>query len=781
MCVGLCSGAKAALSVTAIAAGGQHNLFLAADGTVWASGSNDRGQLGDGTTTNRSAPVPVASLSGVVAFAAGYAHSLAVKGDGTVWAWGQNWQGELGDGTRTNRSTPVRVSGLSGVVAVAGGADHSLALKGDGTVWAWGHDWSGQSGDGTATSQAAPVPVRGLTGAMAIAAGHWHSLAVKIDGTVWSWGNNSYGQLGDGTIAPMTAVPTPSVPVQVSALSGVQAVAAGAFHSLALKRDGTLWAWGQNGAGQVGDGTRDNVRPTPLQVSGLTGVAAIAANQDGNWAVRSDGTVWAWPASGQLTPGQWTGLSGVIAVAGGLALKGDGTVWAWGGAAGNGAPAFRVAPGQIGELTGVAAVASGLALKNDGTVWQWGKRSTPVPVRGLAGVVAIAAGLGYSLALEGDGSVWEWSGQAPPYQIRDLTGVRAIAAGETRGLAVKSDGTVWQWSGRSAPTQVGGLSGVAAVSVAFEWWWDDLVDARTLALKSDGTVWVWAEGTWVQSSTPVQVSGLESIVAIAGGETSLALRADGTVWEWKESAVIRPAPVQVGGLSGVVAVAVGAWGYPSEPYGLALKADGSVWAWGINARGQLGDGTTTSRTSPVQVGGLREVAAVAAVWSQSLAVNSQSLAVKRDGTVWAWGLGDFGQLAKPVQVMQPGSADSAIAMSHAADFTVGDLGIYTLTVSNVGWTATAGPVTVTDTLPPGLTYLFGIGDGWSCSAANEIVTCTNPDPIDPGAASTITLTVRVEPPAWPGVTNLATVTNMSDRNDANNTVGDSAVVVRRQN
>jgi uncharacterized repeat protein (TIGR01451 family) len=129
-------------------------------------------------------------------------------------------------------------------------------------------------------------------------------------------------------------------------------------------------------------------------------------------------------------------------------------------------------------------------------------------------------------------------------------------------------------------------------------------------------------------------------------------------------------------------------------------------------------------------------------------------------------------------VIPSGSPDLAITMSHDGDFTVADQRTYILTITNTGLTPTAGPITVTDTLPPGITYLFAVGDGWSCSVSDEIVNCTNPGPVNPMASSTITLTVCVEPQAWPGVTNLATLANASDLNLANNTIGDPTVVLR---
>ncbi|MBI4492930.1 MAG: IPT/TIG domain-containing protein, partial [Chloroflexi bacterium] len=271
----------------AVAAGGYHSLALKSDGTVWAWGGNGYGQLGDGSTSNRATPVQVSGLSGVIAVSAGWQHSLALKNDGTVWAWGNNRFGQLGDGTSsTVRTTPVQVSGLSGVVAIAAGGYHSLALKNDGTVWAWGANWYGALGDGTATNRLTPVQVPGLSGVMAVAAGSAHSLALKGDGTVWAWGGNYSGQLGDGTTVTTGCYSRPT-PVQVSGLSGASAIAAGASHSLALKSDGTVWAWGYNGYGQLGDGTTTG-HATPVQVSGLRGATALAGGLYHTLAVQAD-------------------------------------------------------------------------------------------------------------------------------------------------------------------------------------------------------------------------------------------------------------------------------------------------------------------------------------------------------------------------------------------------------------------------------------------------------------------------------------------------------------
>ena len=321
-----------------IAAGVSHSLALKEDGTVWACGRNERGQLGDGTNVNQTNPVQVLNLTNVKNLAAGSYHNFAIKEDGTVWSWGYNQYGELGDGTTTLRSTPVQISNLTNVNILAAGDHHSLCLKKDGTVWAWGSNYYGQLGDGTTTQKSTPVQVTNLTNVKNLAAGYFHSLALKEDGTVWAWGNNNNGQLGDGTSSHK------STPVQVSNLSTVKTLAAGSSHSLALKEDGTVWAWGWNHFGQLGDGTNTQ-KITPVQVSNLTNVKKLAVLYSHSLALKEDWTVWAWGWNndGQVgdgttirksTPVQVSNLINVKALAAGyshsLALKEEGTIWAWG-------------------------------------------------------------------------------------------------------------------------------------------------------------------------------------------------------------------------------------------------------------------------------------------------------------------------------------------------------------------------------------------------------------------------------------------------------------------
>jgi alpha-tubulin suppressor-like RCC1 family protein len=268
-------------AVTSIAAGDEHSLALRSDGTVWAWGANASGQLGDGTTDDRTHPVRVEALDDVRSIAAGHAFSLALKADGSVWAWGANEAGQLGDGTNISSVPPVRVRELDGVEAIAAGAYFSLARKSDGSVWAWGANEYGQVGQGAPSDgRNAPVPVAGLTAVTSIAAGGYHALALDASGAAWAWGANWFGELGTPTTEPCEhggkAQRCSSTPRQVQGISvPLVRLAGGEFHSLGLGSDGSVWAWGLNADGEVGVGGQQP--GAPVRVGGLAGELTIAA------------------------------------------------------------------------------------------------------------------------------------------------------------------------------------------------------------------------------------------------------------------------------------------------------------------------------------------------------------------------------------------------------------------------------------------------------------------------------------------------------------------------
>ena len=421
-----------------------------------------------------------------------------------------------------------------------------------------------------------PALVSAVTPMLAV--GGNYTVALKSDGTVSTWGYNQYGQLGDGTTTQR------NTPVTVPGLTGVVSIAVGAMYTVALKSDGTVVAWGYNGNGQLGDGTTTQ-RNSPVTVPGLTGVVAIAVGDNHCVALKSDGTVVGWGDNTPMT----------VSVAGASSN----------GQSGNATATHFWSPEAVPGLTGVVSIAAAygysVALKSDGTVAAWGDgffgqlgdgtsiyRNNPVAVPGLGGVIAIAADRLYTLALKSDGTVKAWgdnifgelgdgttTSRNTPVTVSELTGVIALATGYSHAVALKSDGTVVAWgyngngqlgdgttTNRNSPVVVRGLGWVTAVATGFN---------HSVALKSDGTVVTWGmnnhgalgDGTLTNRSSPLAVPGF-------GGEAAA-----------------------VPGFSEVAAVAAG------SDYTVALQSDGTVVTWGYNINGQLGDGTTIDRLTPV--------------------------------------------------------------------------------------------------------------------------------------------------------------------------------------
>jgi alpha-tubulin suppressor-like RCC1 family protein len=379
--------------------------------------------------------------------------AAAAATDGAA-TWGENNVGQLGDGTEVGpevclslpftycSSTPVAVTGLSGVTAISTGTDHTLALMADGTVMAWGNNVQGQLGDGTTGGISnVPVPVKGLSGVTAISAGRSYSLALLSDGTVMAWGDNHAGELGEGI-----AGESRDEPVAVPGLSSVTAIAAsegtnvyGKVHSLALLSSGQVMAWGDNEHGELGHGTVSEKDDTPTLVTGLGNVTAVSAGTGYSLALLESGEVIAWGANehGQLGDGGTEGSDLPVAVT---------------------------------ELSGVTAVSAGaehsLALLTGGTVMAWGENKEgqlgngtnfstsdrPVAVSGLSGVTAVSAGgvahggeFEHSLALLSNGTLMAWGA--------DAMGQLGVLG--RNGLAGAQS---------AVPIPVAGVSGVAGIS-----------------------------------------------------------------------------------------------------------------------------------------------------------------------------------------------------------------------------------------------------------------------------------------------------------------------------
>ncbi len=784
-----------------------HTCALKTDGTVWCWGFSSNGQLGDNTTISKYTPVQVLGvgasgfLEGVSQISVGLSHTCATKTDGTVWCWGSNSDGKLGDNTTTQRLTPVQVKGvdgsgiLSGVSQITSGQQSNCVLKTDGTVWCWGANNYSVLGDNTTTNRYTPVQVLGvgasgfLSGVQEIKMKNWSSCALKTDGMVYCWGVNTNGQLGDNTTTNR------STPVQVLGvggsgfLSGVSQISLGQNHICTLSTTNTVFCWGVNSRGQLGDNTNTQ-RRTPVAtldetstfLSFTQNTIQVVNGSSHSCMLKEDFTVWCWGLNGSYgrlgrgenttsnmrIPVQVKGVDGIgflenvaqISVGSDhtCATKTDGTAYCWGynyyGQLGDNTTINRYTPVQVlgvnasGFLEGISKISVGslhtCALKKtDGTVWCWGSNSsgqlgdntttqrlTPVQVKGvgnsgfLENVSQISVGNSYACATKIDGTTYCWGSNGSgklgdntttqrntPVQVKNAGATFLDPLSQSQKVTVsgpfntatassctlREDSTVWCWGDnqygqlgdgsteiRPGAVQVKDVGGVGYLS--------DIVEitqggSHACALKTDGTVWCWGRGnsgrlgdnTSIDRYTPVQVKGVGNVGFLgeisqisAGSSHTCATKTDGTAYCWgfnsngqlgDNTTSTRSTPVQVKGvgnsgfLENVSQVSIG------DAYTCATKTDGTAYCWGSNGNGRLGDNTTTQRLAPVQVLGVGGSGYLEGV-SQISTGNAHACAIKTNGTAYCWGLNSSGQLGDntttqtlvPVQVVGVGGS-----------------------------------------------------------------------------------------------------------------------------
>ncbi|MBK8077313.1 MAG: fibronectin type III domain-containing protein [Kineosporiaceae bacterium] len=767
---------------SSLAVGKTSTCGLRSDHSLWCWGTNDSGQLGQGDYATHAVPVQIGSATTWNAVTVGNTHACATRTDNTLWCWGSNSTGQLGIGSTTMQNAPTQVTGTVWATVDAGDS-FTCATRTDGTLYCWGLNSSGQLGNGNTTQQTSPALVSGgATTWSSVSAGGTHTCATRTTHTVWCWGYNSFGQLGNGT----SAYTAQTTPLQVGAATTWANVSAGGVFTCATQTTGTLWCWGYGGDGATGQG--NTTSPTsPSQVTGaVTTWNSITTGDDHACATRTDSTAWCWGynSSGQLgdatttrrtSPTQlsstWTTLAaGYDASCG---LRATGALWCWGS---NDYGELGLDPETRARQIGATSTWTTLGGGADhgcgitgGTLWCWGNNAT---------------------GDLGDGSTIN---RPSPTQIGAATTWTGVAHGSNHGCGVRSDHTLYCWGDNGfgqqgsgdytdhpAPTAVTGTTW-ASVSAGTE---------ITCAIRADASLWCWGhayigQGDLNNQLSPVQVSPGASWANVSvGGNVTCAVRTDGTLWCW---GVNTSGQVGIGNTSSPqnspVQVSVGVTTWSRVAAGgnsaCATRTDGTLWCWGLNSHGQLGDGTTTQRTSPVQVSG------GVTTWNTVSVGSSHACATRTDDTTWCWGSNGFGQLGlgdltnrtTPTQVpgilsqgvlaaanwtlfhavalapdrpttVTPTPGNSSATVSWAAPALVGSAAItsYTATASPGGGTCTTASTGCTIT---------GLTSGTSYTVT---VTATNSVGTGPASAASASFTPTTVPGAPTGVTATASTT-----------------------
>ncbi|MBA2611991.1 MAG: T9SS type A sorting domain-containing protein [Bacteroidetes bacterium] len=340
----------------AIAGESDISLAIRADGTLWSWGN---GYHGNGQNLNSKLTAEqVGTDNNWKSIAAGSFNILGIKNDNTLWAWGANYNGQCGNGTyNTILTTPTQIGTDNNWKTVSVGVYHCVGIKADSTLWVWGGNYSGQLGDGTNIDKNTPIQIGTSHDWKSIATGHYHTVAIKTDGTIWAWGNNTYGQIGD-----FSSSNNRYNPEKLGTDTDWKTCGAGLNHSMAIKNNGTLWMWGANNAGQLGNGAT-TATYNPTQLGTATNWQTVSGETDQSFAIKTDSTLWAWgynaygdlgdgTNSNKLTPTQITTNTNWKYINGGrdhtLALKTNGDLWSWGrnifGQLGDGTTTDKITP-----------------------------------------------------------------------------------------------------------------------------------------------------------------------------------------------------------------------------------------------------------------------------------------------------------------------------------------------------------------------------------------------------------------------------------------------------
>jgi alpha-tubulin suppressor-like RCC1 family protein len=693
-------------NLSTIAAGDNHTIAIKINGTLWTWGRNNNGQLGLGDYTDRITPTQITTNTDWSIIAAGAEHTLAIKTSpavsGTIWAWGCNNQGQLGLGFGGGtRITPSQIGTDSGWFAIACGSYHSMALKqnlvGGIERWVWGLNDFGQLGNGNTNTQISPVnmmPLDGGTPWTTIEGGYNHSIGIR-NGIAWGWGRNDYGQLG--LVGSEKTQPT-QIGID-TAWSRQGGIVGGGYHTLAIKDNGTLWAWGRNNNSQLGLGDADNRNypvqtgfPVPNQPTGLTTTLISPIQISLLWMDNSSDEL-GFKIERKSGIADWIEINRVNA---------DITSYSDTGLSSN-IHSYRVRAYNIyrdsiysndiivdsrtpSNFTATVISSTQITLSwIDNSLDENGfKIERKIRDSGTYEEIAtVGSSINYYYDISSTGFAFTTyyyrvraffpfnnSGYSNEISITPPGDWATVIAGYSYTLAIKTNNTIWSWgendcgqlglgdytTRRKTPTQIQSDTDWLAVRAGF---W------HTIALKTNRTMWSWGWngegelglGDANDRLTPSQigctsdwlpqgVSGTNLSTIAVGDMYNIARKTEGTIWSWGYNVegqlgvgdyTNRNTPSLIGTSSDWSIIAAGGNGYAGHT--IAIKTNGTVWSWGYNTYGQLGLGDTISRNTPSQI-----IIGTDNDWSIVVAGELHTIARQNNGTLWAWGSNGSGQL-----------------------------------------------------------------------------------------------------------------------------------------
>ena len=689
-----------------------------AAGSLYAWGEDTNNELGSNDPHYRSSPTQVAGAWSD--YATGEIAVCAIKTTGTLWCWGDNTYGQLGQGDYLDRFAPTQVGVATDWINISGTLDHFCGLRNTDKIYCWGLNGNGQLGINNTTTQPTPTQVTSpaATGWLTVNAGHFNTCATRVSGTnnLYCWGDNTWGQIGDSTLTQR------NLPTQVTSPSatGWTAVAQGGRTTCAT-RTNALYCWGKDNLGQIGNGTTSGsgyTTPVLVTVPSNTNWSPtnFSVNEENACASRTDGTLYCWGnnANGEVGDGTqtqrtsptqvsspatttWTKV-GPFGARSQCAIRSTtGLLYCWGlNTSGEVGDATITSPRKTptataGGVTTWRSVGGSYGItcadRTDDTLWCWGGFGTAhlgigyatyqaAPIVPVAGAtwVSPSGGTNHACSVKTDGTLWCWglntngqlginstTAKTTPTQVTSpsATGWATVAAGGSHTCATRTDGSLYCW-GLNTDGQLGDNTLVQKLvptresGAASNWSVVTTGSVHTCAMKSTAAIYCWGNGTNGEignaASVDVKVPTQESTAATnwtwisAGGSHTCAVKSTGTLWCWGDSTngqigdngtTDRNTPTQASGAATNWETVSG-----GKSHTCAVKTTGALYCWGLNSSGQLGDNTTTQRLVPTAESG------GSTAWSRVASFSDFTCAARTDRSLYCWGLNTYGQLGQ---------------------------------------------------------------------------------------------------------------------------------------